>query len=361
MFLAWNEITRSKLRYALIISVMFLISYLVFFLTGLAYGLAQDNRTAVDKWQADGIVLSDESNTNINMSMIPLKSLDDVTAKEKAALGQTAAVIQLDKKGAEKVNASFFGINKDEFLMPDIVEGRAFDTDDETVVNNSLKEENGFKLGDTIKLAGNEKKLKIVGFTENAKFNVAPVLYVSINTFQEIRFEKVDTTENARINAIVVRAKEGAMKNVDLASNDLKSYGIQTFINKLPGYNAQVLTFGFMIGFLIVIAAIVIGIFIYVLTMQKATIFGIMKAQGISGKYISISVIVQTFVLAVLGISLGLLGTVGTSFVLPTAVPFQSNWLFFLVIGGAMLVIAVLGALFSVRTIVKIDPLKAIG
>lgn len=361
MFLAWNEIVRSKLRYGLIISVMFLIAYLVFFLTGLAYGLASDNRTAVDKWQADGIVLSDESNTNINMSMIPIKALKDVDAKEKATLGQTAGVIQLEKKGAEKINASFFGINKDEFLMPNIVEGKAFTNENEAVVDNSLKEEDGVKLGDTLKLAGNDKKIKVVGFTDNAKFNVAPVLYVSTAAFQEIRFEKNDTSENARINAIVFRAKDGELKNAQLKEDGLTRYSIKDFINKLPGYSAQVLTFGFMIGFLIVIAAIVIGIFIYVLTMQKANIFGIMKAQGISGLYIAVSVIVQTFILAVLGIALGLLCTVGTALVLPTAVPFQTNWLFFLSIGGIMLVIAVLGALFSVRTIVKIDPLKAIG
>lgn len=35
---------------------MVLVSYLVFFLVGLAYGLAQDNRTSVDKWDADGII-----------------------------------------------------------------------------------------------------------------------------------------------------------------------------------------------------------------------------------------------------------------------------------------------------------------
>ena len=59
MFLAINEMKHSKLRYALVIGVVFLIAYLVFFLTGLAYGLAQENRTAVDKWQADRILLSD--------------------------------------------------------------------------------------------------------------------------------------------------------------------------------------------------------------------------------------------------------------------------------------------------------------
>ena len=361
MFLAWNEIKHSKLRYGLIISVMFLISYLVFFLTGLAYGLAQDNRTAIDKWQADGIVLSDESNTNMNMSMIPLKAKEEVKAEKTAILGQTSGVIQPEKKNAEKINVSFFGIDKDEFLMPNIIEGRAFETEDEAVVDNSLKKEKGFQLNDTIKLAGTEKKIKIVGFTENAKFNVAPVLYISVGTFQQLRFETNEVNENSRINAIVFRAQDHELKNVTLTDSKLEKYAIKTFINKLPGYSAQVLTFGFMIGFLIVIAAIVIGIFIYVLTMQKSTVFGVMKAQGISNSYISWSVLVQTFILAFIGIAVGLLGTIGTAMVLPTAVPFQSNWLFFLAIGVAMLIIAVLGALFSVRTVVKVDPLKTIG
>ena len=65
MFLALNEIMHSKLRYALVAGVMFLIAYLVFFLTGLAYGLAQDNRTAVDKWEADSIVLSKDAQSNL--------------------------------------------------------------------------------------------------------------------------------------------------------------------------------------------------------------------------------------------------------------------------------------------------------
>ena len=53
-----------------------------------------------------------------------------------------------------------------------------------------------------------------------------------------------------------------------------------------------------------------------------------MKAQGIMGGFIARSVVAQTFILSFVGILLGLLGTVGTSLVLPDAVPFQSNWLF---------------------------------
>ena len=273
-----------------------------------------------------------------------------------AYLAQTPGVVtSKDSTEEGKINVSFFGIDKNQFIMPNLVEGKAFDNDDEAVGDISLKEEYGLAIGDTVKLSGSDKTFKLTGFTDHAKFNVSPVLYTTINAYQEIRFEKEDTSENARINAIVVRGK------ISNLPEDLEQIKISKFINELPGYNAQVLTFGFMIGFLIVIAAIVIGIFIYVLTMQKINIFGVMKAQGITGGFIARSVVAQTFILSFVGILLGLLGTVGTSLVLPDAVPFQSNWLFFGVISLLMLVVAVLGALFSVRTIVKIDPLKAIG
>ncbi|HAY6947584.1 TPA: ABC transporter permease [Enterococcus faecium] len=356
MFLALNEIMHSKLRYALVAGVMFLIAYLVFFLTGLAYGLAQDNRTAVDKWEADSIVLSKDANSNLGMSMITKKIAEEVEGGKVAYLAQTPGVVtSKDSTEEGKINVSFFGIDKNQFIMPNLVEGKAFDNDDEAVGDISLKEEYGLAIGDTVKLSGSDKTFKLTGFTDHAKFNVSPVLYTTINAYQEIRFEKEDTSENARINAIVVRGK------ISNLPEDLEQIKISKFINELPGYNAQVLTFGFMIGFLIVIVAIVIGIFIYVLTMQKINIFGVMKAQGITGGFIARSVVAQTFILSFVGILLGLLGTVGTSLVLPDAVPFQSNWLFFGVISLLMLVVAVLGALFSVRTIVKIDPLKAIG
>lgn len=356
MFLALNEIMHSKLRYALVAGVMFLIAYLVFFLTGLAYGLAQDNRTAVDKWEADSIVLSKDANSNLGMSMITKKTAEEVEGGKVAYLAQTPGVVtSKDSTEEGKINVSIFGIDKDQFIMPNLVEGKAFNNDDEAIGDISLKEEYGLAVGDTVKLSGSDKTFKLTGFTDHAKFNVSPVLYTTINAYQQIRFEKEDTSENARINAIVVRGK------INDLPEDLEQIKISKFINELPGYNAQVLTFGFMIGFLIVIAAIVIGIFIYVLTMQKINIFGVMKAQGITGGFIARSVVAQTFILSFVGILLGLVGTVGTSLVLPDAVPFQSNWLFFGVISLLMLVVAVLGALFSVRTIVKIDPLKAIG
>ena len=355
MFLAINEMKHSKLRYALVIGVVFLIAYLVFFLTGLAYGLAQENRTAVDKWQADRILLSDEANGKLNMSMLTMDDYESVKAEDKAALAQFPGIVYQKGKKNQQIDVSFFGIEADEFLAPNLVKGRMFKNTGEVVVNDSLAKEDGLQVGDQLKVAGSKQTLKIVGFTDEAMYNVAPVIYMSLADFQEIRFNQALPKEAQKINAIVVR---GQTKQV---ADNLEKVKISAFINDLPGYNAQNMTFAFMIVFLIIIAAIVIGIFIYILTMQKQAIFGVMKAQGISNFFIARSVFVQTAILAFVGIVLGLALTYLSSLVLPAAVPFAIFWGLYLAVSVGMWVIAILSAVFSVSTVVKIDPLQAIS
>lgn len=48
MFLAIKEIRYSKLRYGLIVGIMFLIAYVVFMLSGLANGLSEEFKKAID-------------------------------------------------------------------------------------------------------------------------------------------------------------------------------------------------------------------------------------------------------------------------------------------------------------------------
>ena len=48
--------------------------------------------------------------------------------------------------------------------MPNLVEGKAFDNDDEAVGDISLKEEYGPAIGDTVKLSGSDKTFKLTGF-----------------------------------------------------------------------------------------------------------------------------------------------------------------------------------------------------
>lgn len=350
MFLAWNEMKHSKLRYGLVVGVIFLIAYLVFFLTGLANGLAQTNRSAVDSWKSDSVILNEQANKNLRMSRFSVDLKNDVNADKMAELTQASTTIKDKEKN--KINVNLFAIKQDEFLRPRLSEGRHFSKTGEVVADSSLKKSYQLKIGDKITLGDSTKKLTITGFTDNASFNVQPVLYMTKETLTSILG---DNSQAATISALVVRGK------VNQVPKGLESMTTASFIENLPGYKAQNLTFSFMIGFLIVIAAIVIGIFIYILTLQKKEIFGVLKAQGISNGYLSRMVFAQTFILAILAVSLGLAVTLLSAVFLPTSVPFQVNPLFFAGISVLMILIAVFGALFSVVSIVKVDPLKAIG
>lgn len=357
MFLAWREIKYSKTRFVLIIGVMVLVSYLVFFLTGLAYGLAQDNRLAIDKWDASGIILNSEANDNLSASTIEIKEITKLETKSTARLGQSATVIK--KAGSsEKINSTIFGIDSTEFLKPSIVSGRMFEKNNEAVVDNSLIEK-GIKLGDELELSISNTKVKVVGFTDNSKFNTAPVIYLNLSDWQLAKFQQSDLTDTGKISGLVMKNTPSSKLTLD--SDKLSYLPIKKFIKAIPGYAAQTLTFGIMIGFLFVIAAFVIGIFIYVLTLQKRSMFGVMKAEGIPTSYISKSIIAQTFILASVGVAIGLVLTLITAAVLPPAVPYLTNVLFLSGFALVLIAVAILGAVFSVGTITKIDPLTAIG
>ncbi|WP_404330181.1 ABC transporter permease [Mesobacillus maritimus] len=347
MFLAWNEIKNNKLRFMLIIGVLTLVSYLVFFLSGLANGLENLNKEAVVKWDADGIILTEESDVNLPQSSLKLEDYDGQGADEYAVLGQMNAIAT---SGELKSNVSIFGIKEEEFIMPDVTEGTAFTATGEVIADDSLKEE-GFQIGDELQLSATDETLTITGFTEDAKFNAAPVLYGSLETLKQLRM-------NDTVNGFVIRTDN--IQDVTV-NEELQVIPTQSFIENMPGYSEQSLTLTFMIYFLFIISAVILAIFLYVLTIQKISIFGVMKAQGISSGYLAKSVVAQTFLLALAGVIIGLVLTITTGFFLPAAVPVAFNYLDLFVYGMVLVAVSVLGALFSVQTIVKIDPLKAIG
>lgn len=303
-------------------------------------------------------MLSSEANKTIGLSNLKLSDKKSLSADNVEAFSQMVTVSKTAKSSNEDVKqkVSIFGVNNGSFLIPPVIQGRTFESKNEVVIEKSFSEKEGYSIGDTIKTANSDIELKIVGYTEKSRFNVASVIYMNINDFQILKYGVSKTTDNPMINAFVVK---GELKDYD--SSVFQKVSIADFINELPGYSAQILTFGLMIGFLIVISAIIIGTFMYVLTIQKTPIFGIMKAQGISNGIIGISVLSQTFLLSLVGSILGLVGTWGTSLVLPSAVPFLGNGLYYSIIFVSLIIFSLVGTLFSVLAIRKIDPLKAIG
>ncbi|CAC8325249.1 TPA: ABC transporter permease [Staphylococcus aureus] len=349
MFLAWNEIRRNKLKFGLIIGVLTMISYLLFLLSGLANGLINMNKEGIDKWQADAIVLNKDANQTVQQSVFNKKDIEN-KYKKQATLKQTGEIVS---NGHQKDNVLVFGVEKSSFLVPSLIEGHKATKDNEVLADETLKNK-GFKIGDTLSLSQSDEKLHIVGFTESAKYNASPVIFTNDATIAKIN----PRLTGDKINAVVVRDTNWKDKKLN---QELEAVSINDFIENLPGYKPQNLTLNFMISFLFVISATVIGIFLYVMTLQKTSLFGILKAQGFTNGYLANVVISQTLILALFGTAFGLLLTGVTGVFLPDAVPVKFDVLTLLVFAIVLMIVSVLGSLFSILTIRKIDPLKAIG
>ncbi|HDG9424555.1 TPA: FtsX-like permease family protein [Staphylococcus aureus] len=349
MFLAWNEIRRKKLKFGLIIGVLTMISYLLFLLSGLANGLINMNKEGIDKWQADAIVLNKDANQTVQQSVFNKKDIEN-KYKKQATLKQTGEIVS---NGHQKDNVLVFGVEKSSFLVPSLIEGHKATKDNEVLADETLKNK-GFKIGDTLSLSQSDEKLHIVGFTESAKYNASPVIFTNDATIAKIN----PRLTGDKINAVVVRDTNWKDKKLN---QELEEVSINDFIENLPGYKPQNLTLNFMISFLFVISATVIGIFLYVMTLQKTSLFGILKAQGFTNGYLANVVISQTLILALFGTAFGLLLTGVTGAFLPDAVPVKFDVLTLLVFAIVLMIVSVLGSLFSILTIRKIDPLKAIG
>ncbi|HHA1103435.1 TPA: ABC transporter permease [Staphylococcus aureus] len=349
MFLAWNEIRRNKLKFGLIIGVLTMISYLLFLLSGLANGLINMNKEGIDKWQADAIVLNKDANQAVQQSVFNKKDIEN-KYKKQATLKQTGEIVS---NGHQKDNVLVFGVEKSSFLVPSLIEGHKATKDNEVLADETLKNK-GFKIGDTLSLSQSDEKLHIVGFTESAKYNASPVIFTNDATIAKIN----PRLTGDKINAVVVRDTNWKDKKLN---QELEAVSINDFIENLPGYKPQNLTLNFMISFLFVISATVIGIFLYVMTLQKTSLFGILKAQGFTNGYLANVVISQTLILALFGTAFGLLLTGVTGAFLPDAVPVKFDVLTLLVFAIVLMIVSVLGSLFSILTIRKIDPLKAIG
>lgn len=352
MFLALKEIKHEKLRYGLVISMVVLISYLIFILTSLAQGLSSQNTAAIDTWNINQVILNKDSNVNMRQSFLTTQQVNDLhQGKDDALIGQAAVVTK--HQDLPQVSATFIGLKPDQFIYQDmkVIKGHKPLKDNQLIVDSSF-ETKGYKLGQWIKLNSLNQKYQIVGFVKNAKINISPIAYGKLSAWKTIS----NLNPNFEANALVTKSN-----HYKVTDNDLKAYSVSDFISNLPGYTAQNMTFEFMIGFLMIISLIVIAIFLYIITNQKLPNYAVLRAQGIPAKTLVINTISQSLILVISGILIAAILTWITSLVIPAAVPMTFNLPVLSAVAGGLVLTSIIGAILPVRTIMKIDPVKVIG
>jgi putative ABC transport system permease protein len=363
VFLAWKEIKYAKLRFGLIIGIIFLVGYVVFMLSGLANGLADGNKAAIEDWQASTIVLSADSNSVASASQLTQADLARVKGKQTAAVGVYSAAVK-KVQHTKKENISIFGAKSTSFVVPKIIKGRLYHAKNEVIIAQNLANE-GYQLHDQIKIGSSKATYTIVGITKATTYSIAPVAYLSLADFTQLKYgaQPFQSDEKEPINMVVVKGTRPSEVSISTTTSQtkLKKLSTATFISKLPGYTAEKLTLDTMIYFLFVVVAAIIGIFIYVMTLQKISMFGVLKAQGIPTRFLLKAIIAQAAIVSVIGILIAFVLALLTSLILPSAMPFALNLSQWVLYGIILILVSMLGGLFSIRTVSKLDPITAIG
>ncbi|UNK18453.1 ABC transporter permease [Paenibacillus sp. N3/727] len=363
MFLAVRELKHSKLRYLLIGFIMVLIAWLVLFVTGLAQGLASDNASSIQNMKADYLVVQKEADQRLNRSVLTEQDWNDIREHtgEQAATPLGVQMTTLTRSNSTaKVDAAFFAIDTEQMLAPTVVEGSMISQTkaDEVLADRSLKEED-FKLGDQIIDQTSGKAFTIVGFTEGQSFSHAPVLHMNYKGWESIH--NTDSGRGMFFNAIALSASSDQadqlvqqVPGIDVISKDQALQGI-------PGYKEEQGSLMMMIVFLYIIAAFVLAVFFYVITIQKMNQFGVLKAIGAQSAYLARNLILQIMFLSVVSLIISIALTYGVAALIGNSIPFDLSPSVVLGSAGLFLFVSLIGSLLSLYRVVKIDAIEAIG
>jgi len=368
MFLALRELRHSKARYALIMVIMLLVSFLVLFVTGLAKGLAYANVSAIENMPTNYYVVQGDAEHKFRRSQLNESNLKDVRAivgnDNATPLGMQMSTITATDLDV-KADVTFFAVDMTGPIAPKVVEGEAItnDTLGSVIVDRKL-EESGIKIGSVISDQQTGLTFKVAGFVENNSYSHTPVVYINAQDWQELTqgvSQKGTTVHPASFNLIAVHATSDQATSLQTGLKGVDVITQKEAISSIPGYSEEQGSLLMMIAFLFVISAVVLAVFFYVITIQKTSQFGILKAMGTKTSYLAWSVLGQVLLLSVSSLVVSLLMIGGMTMILPESMPFQLNTPTLILTSSLFVGMSLIGSLISVLKVAKVDALEAIG
>lgn len=357
------EIARRKTQFALIALVVTLISFLVLMINGLGVGLNDQAGSALRSFDADAIAYSDRAGLSVIRSEL---SAAAVTAagmapgvREAAPLGYVA--VNYESKAGAVESAAFLGFDPGTIAEPRVTAGRKLVRGDARgmLADRRFLKAAELDVGDRVTISYRlaREEFEIVGEINEGAFFFQPAVYVLRDTWRELKYGtgsgpdasivlvKGDGLPGTRGEGFEIVSKSTAFANIEGVQ------GQQSTVQALR-------LFGYLIG------ALVIGVFFYVLTLQKVPQIGVLKAIGATNAYVFRQVLIQSVVLALAGVAVSVpLAWLTNNLLsrLPNAVPIAFTNETYVVTSVLLVAMAVVGSLFSGRQVLKVDPIIALG
>ncbi len=377
--LAFKEIWRNKGRFALICLVIALITTLVLFISGLTEGLSVGNREYLEKLNADLILYQAGVDLSIPSSRINRLKLNDVLrvpgVKDIGPISFSNAAIVIDND-QPPLKISLIGVEPGRPGEPLAYEGHTLSgkREKEAILDQNAALRAGLKVGDTFSLKsslGAEEEfhtLSVAGISDGRQHTLQPSVFVPYLTWEEIRPKDSPFTRETDIifNLAAVQLDPPTNLNrmarrLEHQVNKVEAIDRQTAYETLPGYTAQQSTLDTQRYFSLIIGVLVMGGFFQIQTLQKVKQVGMLKAIGLSNRLVLLTFLIQILFITTCGVAIGALGTMLLTLSFPATMPISFSTQSVVVAIVSLLLIGPLGGLVSLRVLLKVEPLTALG
>ncbi|WP_211652887.1 ABC transporter permease [Planococcus alpniumensis] len=339
MNLAWKEMKKSKTKFMILGSIVFLISLLTFIISGLANGLSQDNAALIKNLPDGTIYMETAAEETHALSAIDTETQQSVLSENNGAFAFSIQMGFLLNEQDEQQSVAF-ATSTDSAEFPDIKKGKV-------ILDRSL-EEDGIKQGDIFTNSQLDGEFTVAGFTDGAKYSHAPVAFIHPDNYAEMY-----RTEDLQMLFVPETAEPGAIAG-------LQSFSIEAFLNTLPSYSAEQLSLSMIVWFLVVISGMLFAIFFYMMNIQKLGLYGILKAIGVKTGALFRMIWVQMLVITAIALILSIAVSQLFATLAPGDMPFYLPIDATLQLTAVFFVIGFAGATLSGLQIRKAQPLQAI-
>ncbi|WP_411104368.1 ABC transporter permease [Streptomyces sp. cmx-4-9] len=361
MFVAWRDLRFAKGRFALMGSVVLLITLLVGLLSGLTSGLARENTSAVTGLPASHLAFAAPGGgrqVSFTDSQVPESAWAAWRARPGVRTAEPVGIRTANAVSGERTAAvSVFGVESG--AGPGSPGPRDIRPAPGTVVltEKAAEQLGGLTAGATMRIGPLE--LEVAGVFGTAAHSHTPVVWADL-----LDWQRIGSPGAAPQSVATVIALSG--DGMDLAAGDAaagtKAVTVDEALGAIGSYQAENGSLQLMRGFLFVISALVTGAFFTVWTIQRSGDVAVLKALGASTPYLLKDALGQAVVMLLAGTGLGTALALGAGALISGGdVPFQLDAATVLLPAAVMTVLGALGAALSIRRITAVDPLTALG
>ncbi|CAM3062067.1 FtsX-like permease family protein [Filibacter tadaridae] len=339
MNLAWKEIKKNKTKFIILGSIIFLVSFLTFIISGLSNGLSQDNAALIKDLPEGQFYMNADADATYNLSRI------DASMQDKAMNGQKDAAALSIQMGFvndadDKQHSIAFVTSTDSKLFESVEKG-------EIVLDRSL-EDKGLKVGDTLTNNQFSGEFTVKAFVDQKKYSHAPVAYINMENYKEIY----------RVNEMQLVFVPGKEKALEIEG--LQSFSNKDFLNTIPSYSAEQMSLNMIVWFLVVISGMLFAIFFYMMNVQKIGLYGILKAIGVKTSSLFGMMWSQMIVITLIALTFSVALSQGFTMIAPAGMPFSLTLQTTVQLSIVFIIIGFIGATLSGIQIKKVEPLQAI-